>query len=182
MAQAVAPPPRAHTPLAEAGPRAARPGVRWLPPHLLGALAGLGLVAHALRPEPVLLRAPLAATAAGAGGTWLVLASVRLFLRCGTPLRPDRPSRRLVTAGPYRVSRNPMYLGLVLLLAGLGLALGTPLALAAPLVLGALLDRRFVRPEERALEATLGAPYARYRAQVRRWVGRRPARSRHAGA
>ncbi|MDX1650636.1 MAG: methyltransferase, partial [Myxococcota bacterium] len=157
MAQAVAPH-RAHAAPDATAPRAARPDARWLPPHLFALLGGLGLVAHAIRPTPILLRAPVAAVLAGALGTFLVLASVRLFARAGTSLRPDRPSRRLVTEGPYRVSRNPMYLGLVLLLAGLGLALGTPTALAAPGILAVLLDRAFVRPEERALEATLGAP------------------------
>jgi len=96
------------------------------------------------------------------GGTELYLA--------GTPLRPFEHSTALVTHGIYRISRNPIYLGLVVFLTGSALVMGTATPLLGPPVLVITLQRGFIRHEEEALEETFGGEYRRYKEQVRRWI------------
>jgi protein-S-isoprenylcysteine O-methyltransferase Ste14 len=93
-----------------------------------------------------------------------------LFNRAGTSVRPLEPSSALVTRGPFRLTRNPMYLGMVVMLVGLGLVLGSvaPFAIVPAFVL--LIEHRFIRREEAMLEGTFGAAYAEYKSKVRRWI------------
>ena len=107
---------------------------------------------------------PLAAAAALA-----VLAEWR-FWRVRTPILPNRNPRSLVTSGVFAVSRNPMYLALTLALAGLWLLLGsaTPGVMVPAFVV--IVDRLFVRREERRLEAVFGQAFRDYRRRVRRWI------------
>jgi protein-S-isoprenylcysteine O-methyltransferase Ste14 len=98
--------------------------------------------------------------------------AIRSFRRAGTtidPVRIDRAST-LVTGGIYRVTRNPMYLSLALLLAAWALWLGGPWVWAGPILLVLWLDRFQIRPEERAMAMRFGEAYARYRSEVRRWL------------
>lgn len=108
---------------------------------------------------------------AGAGACF-DLAGLRAFRKAHTtinPLRPDRAAA-VVTTGVYRVTRNPMYLGLVLILLGLALYLASPWAVLGPPVFVAYITRYQIQPEERVLAAHFGAPYTAYCAQVRRWL------------
>ena len=93
-----------------------------------------------------------------------------LFNRAGTTVKPLEPSSALVTRGPFRMSRNPMYLGMVIMLVGLGVVLGSiaPFAFVPAFVL--LIEHRFIRREEAMLESTFGAAYAEYRSKVRKWI------------
>lgn len=92
------------------------------------------------------------------------------FRRAGTTIVPHREPSTLVETGPFRFSRNPIYLADMLILAGWCLMCGTiaGLILLAPLF--AVLERRFIFPEEARLRATLGEPYLRYSKRVRRWL------------
>ena len=103
-------------------------------------------------------------------GLAVVLWAARLFNRAGTTIKPFEESSALVTNGPYRFSRNPIYLGLVLALIGAGLAPGTisPFAVVPAFIW--LIQRRFILPEETMLERTFGSAYAEYKRQVRRWL------------
>jgi protein-S-isoprenylcysteine O-methyltransferase Ste14 len=143
---------------------------RWMPPRLflLYGAAGAGL--HFALPAPVLLRLPWLGAAVAAAGAGLAVWGERSFAAAGTTVKPFERSRVLVTSGPYRFTRNPMYLGLVSMLVGLALALGTPAPWAAAAAMAATLQLRFIRNEERALAASLGEPYQRYRERVRRWL------------
>jgi protein-S-isoprenylcysteine O-methyltransferase Ste14 len=100
----------------------------------------------------------------------LVLAAERSFRAVGTDVRPWRPSTALARSGPYRFTRNPMYLGLVLLLAGVAVGSNGPwLLLQVPLLVLVLQQGVIVR-EEAYLERKFGEDYRRYRQQVRRWL------------
>lgn len=107
-----------------------------------------------------------------ATGFAVAIAGVREFRRARTtvnPLKPDAASA-LVTSGVFRYSRNPMYLGMLLVLAGWAALLGNPAAtlLLIPFVL--TLNALQIGPEERAIAARFGTEFASYRHRVRRWI------------
>jgi len=101
--------------------------------------------------------------------------SMLLFLRSKTTVNPIQPERAsaLVVSGVYQLSRNPMYLGLVLCLTGWTLLVGSPIFLPLVWLFMRLLDVVQIAPEENALRARFGASYDAYARQVNRWVGRR---------
>ncbi len=103
---------------------------------------------------------------------WIALdgvASMR-FKRAGTPVIPFRPTTALVIDGPYRFSRNPIYLGMAALYVGLTFLLGIMWALLfLPLVLVAI-DRLVIAREEPYLERKFGQDYLEYKQRVRRWI------------
>ena len=105
-------------------------------------------------------------------GVVLDLVALAHFLRAKTtvnPLRPDAASA-LVIAGVFRFTRNPMYLGMAILLAAWAIYLANIAALAVLPLFVLYMNRFQIAPEERALEARFGAEYSRYRARVRRWL------------
>lgn len=110
-----------------------------------------------------------------AAGLWLMLAAVWRLGRAGTTVDPFRPERAscLVTDGVFARSRNPVYLGDVLLLAAWAVWLGNLVALPLPALFVAWMERWQIPAEEAALRARFGPRYAAYRARVRRWFGRR---------
>jgi len=134
----------------------------------LAAQAGL----HLFAPGPRLLTWPW--RAAGivllAAGVGLNLSADRALKRVRTTVRPDEPVGALVDRGAYRVSRHPMYLGFVLLAAGVAMLLGTSTPWLAVAGLALVLEFAFIRPEERAMDAAFGEQWRAYRARVRRWV------------
>jgi protein-S-isoprenylcysteine O-methyltransferase Ste14 len=103
-------------------------------------------------------------------GTLLSVHAYRGFVRAGTPIVPFERSTTLVTTGPYRITRNPMYLGLVLVLAGLATMFGTVSPwLPIPFFVW-ILHANFIRGEERFLEELFGQRYVAYKSRVRRWL------------
>jgi protein-S-isoprenylcysteine O-methyltransferase Ste14 len=104
----------------------------------------------------------------GAGLVWMAYGIVT-FLRARTSVVPDRPARQLVTWGPYRVSRNPMYLGVTS--AYLGIALVNNHAWPLVLLPVALVVMTIIiKREERYLRRAFGEAYDQYCQRVRRWV------------
>jgi len=103
-------------------------------------------------------------------GVWVISISAGLFRRRETTLNPFGESTALVQDGLYRYSRNPMYLGMLLILAGAAVWLGHVLPFAALPVFVAVVSRQNIRHEERALEAQFGDAYRTYRQRVRRWL------------
>ncbi len=97
-------------------------------------------------------------------------AAVVKFKRAGTTVRPDRAASTLVTAGPYRVCRNPMYLGLAVLSLGVAIADQSLWTLIALALVVTLIQRRVIEPEEAFLEKRFGAEYLSYKRAVRRWL------------
>ena len=105
-----------------------------------------------------------------AAGVWLNLAADRAFKARGTTVKPFERSSALVTDGAFGVSRNPMYLGMVLILVGAALLLGalSPFLVAA--AFAALIETRFIPVEERMLDETFGDAWTAYRNRTRRWL------------
>jgi len=146
-----------------------------VPPVLLGVLFAAGIVL-ASRHVP-LMRLPFpgrrtVAVTAMLAGTLLALAGVWQFRRLGTSVNPMAPERasRVVSGGLYRWSRNPMYLGMALVLSGLAAWESTLAGYAVTALFCAYLTRFQILPEERALLAAFGPEFAAYMARVRRWI------------
>lgn len=137
----------------------------------LGAAAAMTAIAFDWSRGPV-APMPRVGLALAIVGLLLALWAIVAFRRASTTIHPLHPAKAstLVIAGPNRWTRNPMYLGLLLVLTGWGIALGSALALLLVPLVWAWLSRFQVRPEERALDARFGDSYRRYAAAVRRWV------------
>ncbi len=157
------------------------PGVIAPPPviYLGFLLLGWGLAELGARPEAV--EAGLGWLAAGlslltvwwaarVGGLLLDGMAAGLFRRRGTAVEPWKPSTVLINEGPYRFSRNPIYVGFAITYAGLAVAMDSWVALLLLLPCVAVVDRFVIAREERYLAAKFGAPYDAYRQKVRRWL------------
>lgn len=142
-----------------------------IPPPLAFAAA---MVAGLLLPGLRLQGNHLARIAAGAlllaGGASLGLAAIGLFRRTGQDPAPWKPTPELIRAGPYRYTRNPMYLGMTLLALSAAAFAGRGwIALLAPVALAAVHFTAVLREEEYLAEQ-FGAPYLAYQAKVRRYL------------
>lgn len=137
---------------------------------LAGLAAGFGL--EALLPGGLLPAAArwVAGGAALLAGLALQTSFMAAFGRAGTSVEPWKPTTAIVTTGPYRLTRNPAYLGMALIYVGIALLSDAPwVLLPLPLVL-AVIDRAVIAREERYLERKFGAGYLDYKARVRRWL------------
>jgi protein-S-isoprenylcysteine O-methyltransferase Ste14 len=150
-------------------------GIYFPPPLLYAIPFAAGMLLHRAVggdsfPDSVRLAARIAGFAILVAGILLALIAEIFFARAGTSAIPIRPTKTIVTRGPYRFTRNPMYIALVLDYIGLALAVGYawPL-LFLPLVVLAV-DRLVIPNEERYLEAKFGDSYRQYRQSVRRWL------------
>ena len=101
-------------------------------------------------------------------GTAIILAAAGLFRRLGTKVPPSQPTTLIATTGPYRWTRNPMYLGMALIYAGLAIGFDRPVAFALLPLLPIAIQTQVITREERYLEAKFGDDYRRYKAEVRR--------------
>jgi len=151
--------------------RSDAPNVIALPPLLYGGVLALGLILHMVAPIGRLPALP-----ARLSGAVLLVASGTLaarakgaMRRAGTNIRPDRPATAIVTEGPFRHSRNPLYVATTGLYAGIALLVNAvwPLLLLVPLLV--IVQWGVVHREERYLERKFGDTYRAYRTRVRRW-------------
>jgi protein-S-isoprenylcysteine O-methyltransferase Ste14 len=148
------------------------PGVIAPPPliYLVGLAAGFAL--EALLPSasvPPAVTWPVGG-ALVVGGLVLARSFFRALHGANTAVSPYSPSTALVTTGPYRLSRNPGYLGMALGYAGIAILSGALWALVALVPTLLLIDRGVIRREERHLERRFGEEYLRYKARTRRWI------------
>ena len=97
-------------------------------------------------------------------GSWLI------FLKAGTHVDPRKPTLKIIADGPFRISRNPMYLSLVLVLAALSILQLSIWFLLSCFGLWFILDRKAVVAEEAYLEEKFGDRYRGYKSRVRRWI------------
>lgn len=103
-------------------------------------------------------------------GAVLNMSADRAFTKNGTTVNPFEESRTLVTSGAFRYSRNPMYLGMVLILTGVAFLLGTLSPFIILPVFAITMDRVFIIDEEKKLDHRFGDQWKEYRANVRRWI------------
>jgi len=148
--------------------------VRFPPPLVPLIALGVAIAMDGLIGSPGF---PLAGLARGsvavlllATGLGLVAAAIGLFRRTGQDPKPWRSTPEIISTGVYRYTRNPMYLGVGLLQAGLGVALANAWAVLLVPVTWAVIQRTAIRHEEAYLEREFGAAYADYRRAVRRWI------------
>jgi len=120
---------------------------------------------------PDRLRVLLAMAFALVGAT-VDVSGLVAFRRAKTTINPMKPrsTSAIVDSGIYGVTRNPMYLGLALLLFGWAVYLGSWWLMLGPPVFGAYVGRFQIAPEERILTDLFGARYLAYKARVRRWI------------
>ena len=146
-----------------------------IPPPLVGLLcAGAMWYLASLTPTPTIpqLAREIAALALGAAGLLVMLAGVVSFHLARTTVNPLKPgaATALVTSGVFRYTRNPMYLGMLVLLLAWAAYLSSPAALLGPVAFWFYIGRFQIRPEERALAALFGSSFTAYMEQVRRWL------------
>jgi protein-S-isoprenylcysteine O-methyltransferase Ste14 len=148
------------------------PGVVAPPPLIYAGALALGLVANKLYPMAFLPRAvsrvlglPLIF-----GGLTIGLLGFREMRRAETNVDPYKPATAIVTEGPYRFTRNPLYIGMTLVYSGItALFNAFPAAMLLPLAL-AVMRGGVIEREERYLERKFGDEYLAYKARVRRWL------------
>jgi protein-S-isoprenylcysteine O-methyltransferase Ste14 len=170
--------PRAQIPLPVCGildyvdrPGISTPGVVAPPPLIFALGLALGLAVHARFPAR-LIAGPTrliggVLTAAGAG---LITWAIGTMRAAGTDPRPDRPTSALVTAGPYRHTRNPIYLGMASIYAGVLLVVGTPWPMLFLPAILAVIRQGVIAREERYLAGRFGDSFSDYATRVRCWV------------
>ena len=148
------------------------PDVAFHPPFLVVALLVAGWTLRQVRPIPFLPEAvarPLGGALAAA--SFLIFSwGVVTMLRAGTNIPTHLPAKALVRGGPYRFSRNPLYLSLAIGFAALAAWLNTAWYLLMDVLFVGLIGAGVIAREERYLSRKFGAVYERYRAEVRRWL------------
>ncbi len=147
-------------------------GVRFPPPilGLIPFLIGLSFDRHLTRLQPPALPSRVLGAILACAGLALSASAIGLFRRNRTSLRTDRTSNTLVIEGPYRFTRNPIYVGFVTLYLGVALLLRAPGALLLWPVAIVLFQTVVIRREERYLARRFGDRYLSYQAHVRRWI------------
>ena len=148
------------------------PGVIAPPPLIYASALAIGLLANRLYPIAFVPRGlsrvlgwPLIV-----GGPVVGSLGLREMKRADTNVDPREPTTAIVTGGPYRFTRNPLYLSMTLIYAGItALANALPAALLLPFVLH-IMRRGVIEREERHLERKFGDEYLDYKARVRRWI------------
>jgi protein-S-isoprenylcysteine O-methyltransferase Ste14 len=147
-------------------------GIRVPPPAYYVAAFLVGVALELIFPTSWPSTGVRVAAALIAGGAWLALdgAATVFFRRAGTSMIPMNPTTALVTSGPYRVTRNPMYVGMAFLYVALAFALGVMWALVFLPAVIVMIDRFVIAREEPYLERKFGQAYRDYQARVRRWL------------
>ncbi len=148
------------------------PDVIALPPLILGAAIALGLILNYFWPAKVLTRSlavPLGILIVFVAVAIGILA-VREMVTASTPLDVRKRSTRIVTSGVFQQSRNPIYLGMVLLCTGVAFLVDSLWLLGLVPLFAAILQKGVIEPEEAYLDRNFGEEYLRYKARVRRWI------------
>lgn len=103
-------------------------------------------------------------------GTILLLGAAGLFKKIGTTVDPTKAPDQLVTTGIYKLSRNPMYLGMLLILIGAQFALSSPVGTILPISFFLIMNKIVIPREEQMVANAFGGEYHEYRMRTRRWI------------
>ncbi len=149
-------------------------GVRFPPPFIAAGVFVVAYAVHRFAPLPLAADPGAAHRIVGwglvAAAVLLSASAVFLFRRAGTTPNPTRPTTALVVHGPYRLTRNPMYVGFALLYIGATLLVNSAWPFVFFPVMITLLHRLVIVREEAYLETKFGDEYRSYKARVRRWI------------
>ena len=148
------------------------PGVIAPPPFIYAGTLAAGLLASRLFRLPFLPRR-LARTLGPlliVGGLVIGLSGFREVRQAGSNVDPREPATTVVTGGPYRFTRNPMYLGFTLMYVGISALANALLPILLLPAIQQLMRRGVIEREERYLESKFGEEYLRYKEGVRRWI------------
>jgi protein-S-isoprenylcysteine O-methyltransferase Ste14 len=146
------------------------PGVLVPPPLLVAAILAAAWAMRSMVAAPLGLAVPALGNVVFVAALVLVVWAIVTMARAGTDPRPDRPDKALIEGGPFRFSRNPVYLSFVLVALGFALRWGDLWGWLAVVAAQQALDRVVAIREEPYLRARFGAAYADYAKRVRRWV------------
>ena len=103
------------------------------------------------------------------GGLFFISWTYKLFQKYKTP-EDFSKSKKVVTEGPYKFSRNPMYIGSILFLIGLSILLGNYITFICPIIFFIVIDKGFILFEEKKMEKELGKQYLNYKKKTRKWI------------
>lgn len=142
------------------------------PPRIAFACLAVAAGLHYLSPASTVLHFSyhLLGTVSGLSGFVVMIWAWVLFKTRNNAICPTSRATVLIQSGPYQFTRNPMYLGMLLMLCGAGFLLGSVVAFLAPMMFYVTMNEVFIPFEEQAMEEIFGADYVRYREQVRRWI------------
>ena len=143
-----------------------------LPPTIMVSSVVLSIVLHYLIPYPKLISSPynLFGLVAVVSGLLLIRQCRRLLEVSRTTIDPKENPTALLTKGPYRYSRNPIYGGLLLITFGIAFTLASPIAFIGPVVFFLFIHNNVIPREEKNLTNAFGVEYERYQTRVRRWI------------
>lgn len=143
-----------------------------LPPMYFKLFLILGIAIHYLIPSKEIIPSPY--TYIGivfiVDGLIANIWSALIFKKNKIATKQSKKSIKLINAGPFKYSRNPMYLGMIMILFGLAIYIGSIGFFIAPIGMFLVLNMLFIPIEEHDLEKTFGNNYSNYKKNVRRWI------------
>ncbi len=147
-------------------------GVKFPPPLIYAGIFLFALILERFFPAALLRKTTSGVAAFVCIAGWLILTiwSIASFRRARTSFVPAKPATALVSSGPYRFSRNPMYVGFTVLYLGMAFLFAGLWGLILLPVLIAIIQSYVIAREEQYLERKFGEEYLRYKARVRRWI------------
>jgi len=93
-----------------------------------------------------------------------------LFKKRQTTVKPHEMPNFFISSGPFRISRHPMYLGMILILLGVAVFLGSLISFVFPIIFVMIIEKLFIPMEEKNLEKKFGDKYIAYKKRVRKWI------------
>ena len=153
-------------------PKTDHPQIKMDAPILLAITILITVLMQCLVPLPFLPSLPsrLIGTILFLGGFSIGIPAFRGMLKAKTSPNPHRPTNALVFEGTYRITRNPMYLSMLVIYAGISIFFQNPWFILFLPILAWLFTTWVIIPEEKYLEQKFGADYLNFKARVRRWI------------
>ncbi len=142
------------------------------PPKIAVALLALSVILHVILPPYIRRDFPMPYLGSSLifAGLGVMIWAWKLFQDSRTPICPTTEPTTLVTRGPYRFSRNPMYFGIVVALLGIALFAGSTPFFIPPVAFFLVVNNVFIPYEETNLRRIFGEEYATFKSKVRRWL------------